>query len=152
MILNEKTLKYWVARDIWVDVVMFGEIFGTKSGESSQALRAYSTNDKVLSLYFDKTERLDIHNANSLAIDVNGDLCIPYADKLVWGWHSYGKPQTQQFWCTYTYTKVSEFEVRYTVAGSIREHFFRWGNPDRVIKLTGQQALRLAIPAGCSYS
>lgn len=46
-----------------------------------------------LTLTFDHQERLTIWNAENIS-DTNGHFQIDKADKVLWEWHYYGKPQT----------------------------------------------------------
>ena len=143
---SQKLLDAWISRGIHADLIFYGEILGTKSGESPQLLKEYEYASDYLRLGFNTTEELYVYEPSECFENVDSDLCIKSATKLVFGWHSYGKPQSEQYWCTFTYEKIGDDDVRRTPTGVMREHLKRFGDPDKTFSSRGYPALWISPP------
>jgi hypothetical protein len=99
------TLDRWFQkkREMWVDIVIAGRIFGGRHGESPQEPKTYELTSQGLLLRFSTTETLVVVGPESVMIGNCGELIVPSARKAVWGWHYYGREQAPENWCTESY-------------------------------------------------
>jgi len=90
----------------YADVVIADRVFGGRYGESPQRISSASWFDTDLRIEFDPSEVLTITGAENFHIQAE-ELIVPKANQVVFGWHYYGGPRTQENWC----------ELRYVFSG-----------------------------------
>jgi hypothetical protein len=143
-VINSKTIERWLATSPFgLDVVIFGQVFGGRPGEAPQSFKSFELDADVLTMRFNTTETLKIFGADSIKVNEFGNLVIPTAEKIVWGWHSYGATEVPANWCTDTFILREDGDVDMTVAGVIRQHLSRFGNPDKKYIKPQDPALQL---------
>lgn len=101
------TLQQWFTskQGKYVDVIIAGRIFGGRSQESPQMPREYTLNGQLLTLRFATTETLVVTKPSGFTLGEYGQLIIPDAEEVQFGWHYYGRPQTPDNWCEEKYKK-----------------------------------------------
>jgi len=87
-------------RDACVDVVIAGRIFGGRHGESPQTPKRWTQSDDAVTIHFGTTELLTITQPSAFTLGEHSQLLVPHATSVLWGWHYYGRPQTDDNWCT----------------------------------------------------
>jgi len=99
--VDEPTIGEWLdsKRNAYCDVIIAGRVFGGRHGESSQQPKAYSIDGNLVTVRFGTTERLVITDPSAFSIGTDGQLIVPTASHVSWGWHYYGRPQTDDNWC-----------------------------------------------------
>jgi hypothetical protein len=105
MHLQMNALEDWFAehRDQHLDVIIAGRIFGGRHGESMQRPREFEFDGTTLQIRFATTEKLTVENALDIQLGEYGQLIIPRASRVVFGWHYYGREQTPDNWCEEIY-------------------------------------------------
>ena len=121
------------------DVVIAGRIFGGRSGEAPQRPESYQITPDGLRLFFGGgievpfaqadgtrmmlrqggTERLVVLRPDSLITESDGSLQLGRAEEVIFGWHYYGRPQTEENWCEDRYRLEGDL-VTHAVIGPIR--------------------------------
>jgi hypothetical protein len=98
-------LRTWVERyrGSYFDLLIAGRCFGGRAGESPQRLANASIEDGTLVVRFEPTEQLTVVRPSALEIGRRGDLTVPDAAEVSFGWHFYGRPQIPENWCIHTY-------------------------------------------------
>jgi|GEM_PF-3291720 len=114
-------LDNWITkkRDESVSIVLAGRVFGGRYGESPQKPKDYEYVKNTLTLKFGTTEILEIVEPESALVGSQHELIIPRAKSALWGWHYYGRKETQENWCTCTYAINITNMVHLTVKGPI---------------------------------
>ena len=87
-------------RDGYVDVIIAGRIFGGRHGESPQSPKRWAQSDDAVAIHFGTTELLTITKPTAFTLGEHTELLVPNAVAVLWGWHYYGRPQTDANWCT----------------------------------------------------
>jgi|GEM_PF-5543243 len=81
--------------------------FAGRPEEAPQNPISFSVGQDKLIINFEPTERLTIIEPEGIKIvdDTQNDfsLIIPVAERAVFGWHYYGRPQTAENWCEEAY-------------------------------------------------
>ena len=99
---NDKKGKY-------ITIEMGGRIFGGRYGESPQLLRGYEFDEgNKVKITFGTTEVLEIENPISYELDKHKNLIIYRANEVIFGWHYYGRPQTQDNRCIEKYKLIGD--------------------------------------------
>lgn len=144
-------LDAWLAsaRGRSFDVVLAGKIFGGRPGEAPQWPEAYERVADGLALQFGGgrdvlmterdgsrhplrqggTERLVVIRPAGISAGPDGSLAVARAEEARFGWHYYGRAQTEENWCEHRY-RLREREVEREVTGPCREGR-RQASPER---------------------
>jgi hypothetical protein len=121
--------------------VIAGKIIGGKPGEAPQEPEAYTITEDGFVLHFGGTylvtltepdgtehmnrqrgtETLAVIHPSAVQISPAGDLIVPRAGEARFGWHSYGRLQTEENWCVRIY-RLQGAEVEWTALGPIRAY------------------------------
>jgi hypothetical protein len=135
-------LDEWLAnaRGHSFDLVIAGRIFGGRPGESPQWPETYTLTTDGLVLHFGGgmvlpftepdgsrhplrqggTERLTLIQPSGLRQGTEGALAILRVAEVGFGWHYYGRPQTDENWCENWY-RLQDDAVERSVTGPIRD-------------------------------
>ena len=89
-------------RGRWITLVLVGEIFGGRYGESPQTPRSFSVDKDSVRIGFDTTELLTIVRPSGVLM-VGGSLKVHRADRVTFGWHYYGREHLNENWCQKDY-------------------------------------------------
>ena len=133
-----RRLTDWLdrARGHSFDVIIARRVFGGKPGEAPQWPHDVSltTNGFILqfggghdleitlldgsrqSVRSGGTERLEVINPAGIEIGPDGALLVAVADEVRFGWHYYGRPQTEENWCVKSY-RLRDVAVDYSASG-----------------------------------
>ena len=86
-----------------LDIYISGQVFGGRPGEAPQEPKGFEIIDSTLLINFHGTEKLWIKQPLGISIDKR-KLRVENATEITWGWHYYGRPQTEGNWCERVYT------------------------------------------------
>ena len=116
-----KKINEWLLANRYKEfsIVIGGHIFGGRYGESPQNPKSLERTDDILKFYFNTTEKLIIKKPK-LIFSFFGNLCVPFASEVIWGWHYYGHDQIPENWCEEVYRRKG-FEISVTRKGPIKE-------------------------------
>jgi hypothetical protein len=101
----EAVLDRWLGtkQDSYIDLIIADRVFGGRLGESPQRPTAFQMVGPVLAIRFDSTERLTVAHPSGARVGSSGELIIPDALDVRFGWHYYGRPQIPANWCEEIY-------------------------------------------------
>jgi hypothetical protein len=134
-------LATWLtrAKDKLFDIVIAGKVFGGRPGEAPQTPREFTLTGDGFVIHFGGghsvtitdatgrtgptiqvggTETLTVIHPSGVSIGPAGELVVTSADEVRFGWHFYGRAQTEENWCVEAY-KRKNTQVEYTVTGPI---------------------------------
>jgi hypothetical protein len=98
--INKDSFFDWIklTEKKWLSIIVAGQIFGGRPGEAPQTPKGFQIISDTLLITFNTTERLWVKNPVGIEINT-GKLTIKSAKIIRWGWHYYGRPQTDLNWC-----------------------------------------------------
>ena len=101
---NAEFLRAWIPhqRDRWLTLYLAGQVFGGRPGEAPLELTRGTFDGSAALLEFRDGESLVVHEPSGLVI-ASGDLIIPGAAEVRFGWYSYGSTQTPENRCELVY-------------------------------------------------
>jgi hypothetical protein len=109
--INKKDFFDWIKRTEkdWLNIYIAGQVFGGRPNEAPQTPKDFQIIEDTLLITFSRTERLWVKKPVDIKIQ-NYKLTIQSATVVRWGWHYYGRPQTDLNWCEEIYI-VNEQEI-----------------------------------------
>ena len=109
--INRVDFLKWIKQTekVWLNIYIAGQVFGGRPGEAPQTPKDFRIIDDTLLITFSRTERLWVKKPVDIKIQ-NNKLTIHSATVVRWGWHYYGRPQTDLNWCEKIYL-VNEQEI-----------------------------------------
>lgn len=111
--IDETEFEKWIKRNKGelLDIYISGQVLGGKSGEAPQEPKDFEIIDNTILITFHGTERLWIKQPLGISIDKR-KLSVENATEITWGWHYYGRPQTEGNWCERVYTIMDKKVIR----------------------------------------
>ena len=108
-IAEQSEISRWVAARAgkYADVVIAGRVFGGRYGESPQCIRSARFAGTSLRIEFDPSEILTILEGEDFHLDPS-TLIVRKVKGIVFGWHYYGRPRTQENWCELRHSFFSD--------------------------------------------
>lgn len=93
---DKQEFKRWIkeTKNDWLNIFIVGQVFGGRPGEAPQKPKDFKIIGDTLLITFKGTERLWIKNPIGIKIE-NNKLIIEKAEMIRWGWHYYGREQTE---------------------------------------------------------
>lgn len=117
-----------------ISICIWGEWLGGRIGENTYLLvKEERKSDNIVVLYFDNNEKCIIINPRKM-IWKGKVLSVKSADKVIWEFYYYGRPQIAENLFTLEYSLLDKSRVR-VVAKS------KDGNRDEIIKVRGKAAI-----------
>jgi len=108
---SPEVIKSWIASrgGRWCDVVLAGYVFGGRHGESPQEPKGFKVlSDGTIEIYFGTTERLTVTGPRGIRVSDDNSLVIDDADRACFGWHFYGRPQSDVTWCEEIWERIDD--------------------------------------------
>lgn len=108
-------IETWIASHggRWCDVLLAGFVFGGRHGESPQEPKRHQIlPDGTIEIHFGTTEKLTVTAPRGIRVSDNDSLVISDADRACFGWHYYGKPQSDETWCEEIWVRIDDFYHR----------------------------------------
>jgi hypothetical protein len=121
--------------DKYISICIWGEWLGGRPGENAYLLigREYDKKDDKLILNFNGNEKCTI--INPIKMEWKGKcLLVKSAQKIIWEFYYYGKPQTPETRTLIEYTFIDKNQVHVIEKGN-------YWNRDEVINILGKKAI-----------
>jgi len=85
------------------DLVLAGQVFGGRYGESPQRVKSALLTPDSLLVQFSPTEVLSITAPEGILLEPEG-MFVSLASEVTFGWHCYGRDRTPENWCELHYS------------------------------------------------
>ncbi|MEL7500769.1 MAG: hypothetical protein AAFN77_24465 [Planctomycetota bacterium] len=133
--MNELNDWFSEHRNQFLDVIIAGRVFGGRHGESPQSLRELEFDGSTVLIRFATTETLTIETPSAFLRGEYGQLIIPHASRIVFGWHYYGRDPKPENWCELIY-EASSNQIQLTRTGPLMPGITQFNYTDnRIVEL-----------------